>query len=134
MSTAVAAPPRLIPIVHAHALAVAIDFERTWAESSQMTGSKDWPKGYCVEASIALRDELERDVPESAPEYIWGDFHVVGGSIEHAWVELGGGYVLDVTAAQFFTSAPLLPLFPPWGDLAKRYVVNERDPDWARDP
>ncbi|HEV2789882.1 MAG TPA: hypothetical protein VGV69_01115 [Solirubrobacterales bacterium] len=126
----------MIPVVHTHALVIALSMEATWRESTEMTGSKDWPHGYCVDASVALLEELGQKLPEAGAEYIWGTFVTKVGpgpvfAIEHAWLELVGGFVLDITVGQFFKKTPPLPLITPNSLIHPRYVVTERAPAWS---
>jgi hypothetical protein len=130
----------VIPIVIAYALVSAVSVERTWEESCEMTsetpGASDWPIGYCVEATIALRDELDLNVPEAGAEFIWGTFTAGAEPVvplSHAWIELGAGYILDLTVGQFLKSSPILPLIQPDEPLHRRYTVVERNPRWAED-
>lgn len=94
--------PRELPAgAVSRAVDVAAGVERAFRESCMATGSS-WPFGWCVEASVALRDELLDDIPEVEPSYVWGAFgepalRLVG----HAWVALADGTILDVTAGQF---------------------------------
>lgn len=122
----------MIPIVLLHALARALAVEASWREAAEMTGS-DFPEGCCVEASVALRDELAEHLPECAPVYCWGDF-LAGRApaicpVGHAWVEVCGGYILDITIGQFFTE-PRLPLVFPDTFVASLYAL-EQQPAWV---
>lgn len=77
----------------------ALAMHDAWAESCWDVGFENgvawnWPSGYCVEASVALRDELNE--AGIAAEYAWGTFDGFG----HAWVVVDGA-ILDVTAGQF---------------------------------
>lgn len=129
----------MIPVVVLHAVAVAFSVEHTWKESSRTVAADlgtipDWPIGYCVEASIQLRDELDETVPEAGAELVWGTFTVGAeptAPLDHAWIELGGGWIIDLTLAQFFRTGDVPILLPPDGSLTQRYTVVERSPSWA---
>lgn len=129
----------MIPVVVLHALSRAIVMEAVWRQSAEAiaadVGMKcDWPEGHCVEASVALRDELAQHLPECAPVYVWGDF-IAGlpphtSPVGHAWVEVGDGYILDITINQFFKGTGRLPLVLPGTYVSSLYVAEER-PAWV---
>lgn len=125
----------MIPAVVLFAATIALSVERTWAASCALVaadlGTKDnWPEGYCVEATISLRDELNEQLPEVGAELIWGSFTINTSGPKHAWIELASGYILDITLSQFFRGrAPIL--IRPDGPLGERFVVDERSPSWA---
>lgn len=123
---------RLIPIEAAIAFGLALSIEKTWQESSEMTGGK-WPEGHCVEASMMLRDELRDKFPTCQPEFVWGQFIVRDRGFDHAWIELKCEAILDMTAGQFFKDSDALMLILPTDDLANRYEEVERDPGWAEE-
>jgi hypothetical protein len=129
----------VIPVVVLHAVAIAFSVEASWKESCALVaeeepGAHEWPIGYCVEASIQLRDELDEKVPEAGAELVWGTFTVGVEAIvplDHAWIELGGGWIIDLTLAQFFRSGEAPLLVRPDGPLFERYTAVERTPSWA---
>lgn len=129
----------MIPVVVMHAMAIALSVEHTWREATRFVaadlGTKpDWPIGYCVEASIALRDELDEKVPEAGCELVWGTFTAGVEPVvplDHAWIELGGGWIIDLTIGQFFRSGDAPILVKPDGPLFDRYTAVERTPAWA---
>jgi hypothetical protein len=133
--TVTTAPPRterLIPVVAVHALVRALAVEASWKEAAEMTGGP-FPESCCVEASVALRDELAEHLPECAPVYVWGDFIAGIGPVTTpvglAWVEVCGGLILDITVSQFFKTE-LLPLVFPDTFVGSLYRPRER-PAWA---
>lgn len=108
----------------AAAWCVALQVHDVWGESTweARLGEEhvpgvhpSWPAGYCVEASIGLRDELAERLPCCEPVYVWGEFGRRGATVGHAWVALGGreavsrreAAYLDVTAGQFMAAAAL---------------------------
>ncbi len=74
----------------------------------------DWPKGKCVESSIALVAALRPDV-QAVP--VWGEVLIGWDCEPHAWVELDDGTILDMTAGQWLGGSP-------WR------VVHVADPEW----
>lgn len=123
------------------ALARTIATEASWRMSCEMTGGRSWPEGYCVEASIGLRDELVETCPEADPVFVWGDFYAGvddnRARIDHAWVQIGGpelAVICDVTIGQFFQRghAPV-PIVLPHFPVYQRYTARDFDPSWARD-
>jgi hypothetical protein len=129
-----------IPVVVIHALSQALAVEAIWKESSAQIAhddghEEDWPIGYCVDASIDLHEELIKKVPEAGAEFVYGFFYVgaeVRVPLSHSWIEVGGGFILDITLAQFFREGTeRLPIVLPTEDLASRYLVIERNPSWA---
>lgn len=130
-----------IPIVVLHATSIALFSEIVWRESAEQIaadlGKKpDWPEGYCVEATIQLRDELDEQVPEAGGEFTWGTF-TVGippgrlTPLGHSWIELGSGHLLDLTLGQFFRAGTAPILISPGGPLFDRYSAIENSPGWA---
>jgi len=110
------------------AFVVALAHEKSWEDSCRETGGK-WPDGYCIEASVGLRDELAEKLPDVGAELVWGEFEAVGQGWGHAWVELGDGTILDLTAGQFLHDAPALLMVLPGDRLARKYRELER-PAW----
>lgn len=131
----------MIPVVVLHATSVALVSEIGWRESAEQiaadAGTKsDWPEGYCVEATIQLRDELDEIVPEAGGEFVWGTF-TVGippgrlTPLDHSWIELGSGHLLDLTLGQFFRARTAPILIAPGGPLFERYSAEMNSPPWA---
>lgn len=85
------------------AVKIARAVEKAFRESYLATGGPGrWPFGCCVEASVALRDELLELVPVARPGYVWGGFGEAElRLVDHAWITLGDGTYLDVTGEQF---------------------------------
>jgi hypothetical protein len=139
MPTSIASP-KPIPDHALAAFAIALSVEHTWQEAAKETSPDDWQnwaEGSCVEASIQLRDELVSRLDVGAV-FVWGEFiagkEEAGGmkGISHAWVEIKGGVILDVTAGQFFADSTALRMVFPGSWLFKRYEEIERDPEWAQ--
>lgn len=91
----------LPPAMVTACVALMHEVEKAFRESCIATGS-EWPGGWCVEACVALHDELMEKIPQAGAEYVWGqvgepEVRMVG----HAWIELADGTWLDPTLEQF---------------------------------
>lgn len=115
----------------------AIIIEKAYYEASQELGT-EWPAGYCAEASVDLLEVLDTTLPEAGAAFIWGKFALRPPRYQwsHAWIELGDGTIIDLTASQFLPDQPkdcTTVLIEPTDPLADCYIETERNPAWARD-
>lgn len=115
--------------------AEALVIEHAYAEAAEMTGG-GWPAGCCVEASIDLRDVLFVSLPDAGAEFVFGQFALRPPRFQwdHAWVRLGDGTIIDLTAGQYIPEQPTgsCIVVQPGDPVASCYIESERDPEWAR--
>lgn len=113
----------------------ALLIEKSYRDAATELGST-WPAGCCVEASIDLRDVLDTTWPKCHAVLVWGRFELAPPRFawDHAWVQLGDGTIVDVTAGQYIPEQPgeSAIVVPPDHGLYRCYAVKERDPSWAR--
>jgi hypothetical protein len=113
----------------------ALLVEKSYRDAAAELGTK-WPGGCCVEASIDLRDVLEHTWPKCKAVLVWGQFELRPPRFawDHAWVEVRGGTIIDVTAGQYVPDQPgeSAIVVPPDHGLYRCYAEKERDPSWAR--
>lgn len=113
----------------------ALIIERSYAEAAEELGT-GWPAGCCVEASIDLRDVLDVSLVAAGAEFVFGKFALRPPRFEwdHAWVRLGDGTIIDLTAGQYLPDQPAgsCIVVRPGDPLVSCYVEIERDPKWAR--
>jgi hypothetical protein len=118
--------------------AEALIIERAYTEAAEELGT-GWPAGCCVEASIDLRDVLDTTLPTAGAEFVFGKFalHPPTFQWDHAWVRLGDGTIIDLTAGQYVPGSGNLGsciVVKPGDPVAACYIETERDPEWARQP